>query len=530
MATSDDYHHLADASADDDKPRDHCGIFGIFNHPKAAELTYLGLHALQHRGQESAGIVTSTYDEAKDRAVMPVYKDFGLVLDVFKDPNLFTDQLLGDAAIGHTRYSTSGSATNPANVQPFVVHYQEGNLALAHNGNLSNARTIRKELVERGTLFATSSDSELILHLAAQSRESGPVNRVIDALHQCEGAFSLVLLTDDALIAVRDPNGFRPLALGKLDAPGRSAPGWCVASETCAFDLIGAEYVRDIEPGEILVIDREAVERGTMASQPCVDPATGETQTFNGVCLPRPHGVSQCIFEYVYFSRPDSKVFGEMVDKVRRKMGKMLAHDAPVPKHVKGEKKPIVFAVPDSSNTATLGFVSESNKMGRKCKYEIGLIRNHYVGRTFISPGQSSREMKVRRKFNTVEGVLKDRVVVMVDDSIVRGTTAQQLVRMVREAGAREVHFRVASPPVKWPCFYGMDFPSKSELLANKFDEIDEIAAWLGVDSLGYLTAEGMMRAVDAAHDGRGRYCSACFTGTYSVPVEEGVEKDENDW
>ncbi|MGB3544214.1 amidophosphoribosyltransferase [Rubrivirga sp.] len=504
-----------------DKARDHCGVFGVFNHPDAARLTYFGLHALQHRGQESAGIVTSVYDETKGRKVMPIVKDFGLVLDVFDDEDVFEDTLVGDSAIGHTRYSTSGSATNPANVQPFVVHDREGHFALAHNGNLSNARAIRERLVERGTLFSSSSDTELILHLAAQSQENGPVARMVDALRQCEGAFSLVILTDDALIAARDPSGFRPLALGRLPAAeGRQHPGWVVASETCAFDIIGAEYVRDVEPGEILVIDRESLER-----------ATPEGTEFNGVCMPSPLGVSQCVFEYVYFSRPDSKVFGATVDKVRRKMGKRLAWDAPVPAIKKGQgKRPIVMAVPDSSNTAAIGYVSESNKRGRRCKLDIGLIRNHYVGRTFIAPGQSTREQRVRTKFNPVAGVLKDRIVVMVDDSIVRGTTAQQLVKMVREAGAAEVHFRSASPPVMWPCFYGMDFPSRAELAANKHGSVDAIAEWLGVDSLGYLSVEGMMEAVEEAHDSADRYCHACFSGEYPVPVETGVVKEENDW
>ena len=500
-----------------DKPRDHCGLFGVFNHPDAARLTYFGLHALQHRGQESAGIVTSVYDETRGRRTMPVVKDFGLVLDVFDDREAFEATLVGDAAIGHTRYSTSGSATNPANIQPFVVHDREGHLALAHNGNLSNARSIRDTLVQNGTLFNSSSDSELILHLVAQSREDGAVPRIIDALHGCQGAFSLVMMTDDALIAVRDPNGFRPLALGTLPpAPGRAEAAWVVASETCAFDIVGAEYVRDIEPGEILVIDRAGVERVAAGG------------SFDGVCLPRRHGVSQCVFEYVYFSRPDSKIFGATVDKVRRKMGKRLAHDAPVPDG--NGKRPIVMSVPDSSNTAAIGYVSESNKLGHSCKLDIGLIRNHYVGRTFISPGQTSREQRVRTKFNPVEGVLKGRVVVMVDDSVVRGTTAKQLVKMVREAGAAEVHFRSASPPVMWPCFYGMDFPSRAELAANKHGSVDAIAEWLGVDSLGYLSVEGMMDAVEKAHDSRDNYCHACFSGTYPVPVETGVVKEENDW
>ncbi|MEM1054041.1 MAG: amidophosphoribosyltransferase [Bacteroidota bacterium] len=509
-----------------DKARDHCGVVGVFNHPEAARTAYFGLHALQHRGQESAGITTSVHDEARGRRVMSVHKDFGLVLDVFDDAALFDDTLLGDSAIGHTRYSTSGSATNPANIQPFVTHFQEGHLALAHNGNLANARSIRDRLTAKGTLYTSSSDSELILHLAAQSQETGVVPRIIDALHQCEGAFSLVILTDEALIAVRDPNGFRPLALGRLaPAEGREHPGWMVASETCAFDIAGAEYVRDVEPGEILVIDREGVERVGAGETP------EATEGFHGVCMPRRYGVSQCVFEYVYFSRPDSQVFGAMVDKVRRKLGKRLAHDAPVPLVRKGEgKRPLVMAVPDSSNTAAIGYVSESNKRGRRCKLDIGLIRNHYVGRTFITPGQSSREQKVRTKFNPVRGVLKDRIVVMVDDSVVRGTTARQLVKMVREAGAKEVHFRVASPPVANPCFYGMDFPSQQELAVNAYGSVEAIAEWLGVDSLGYLTVDGMMAAVEGAHDDRERYCHACFSGDYPVPIEHGVAKEENDW
>ncbi|ARA91916.1 MAG: amidophosphoribosyltransferase [Bacteroidetes bacterium] len=495
--------------------KDHCGIFGIYNAPDAARLTYYGLHALQHRGQESSGIVTSTYDERRGRKIMPVYKDAGLVLDVFDDPAIFDTRLLGDAAIGHNRYSTSGSANNRANIQPFVVHYHNGNIALAHNGNLSNARELRRAFSERGTLFQTTSDSELILHLIAQSRRQKQIDQIIDALNQVEGAYSLVILTDDHLIAVRDPNGFRPLALGRIGDPERpGGAAYCVASETCAFDMIGAEYLRDIEPGEILVIDRKGCQTGR----------------FKSYRLAQRFGVSQCVFEYVYFSRPDSKVFGEMVDKVRRKIGKQLAHDAPVPVVPPDEKQPIVISVPDSSNTATLGYVSECQKLGYRCRYEIGLIRNHYIGRTFIAPGQDTREMKVRCKFNTVEGVLKDRIVVMVDDSVVRGTTAKFLVNMIREAGAREVHFRVASPPVVSPCFYGMDFPSAEELLANKFDDVEAMARWLGVDSLAYLSVEGLMKAVRDANVSKLGYCNACFTSAYPVPVEMGVTKEENEW
>ncbi len=495
--------------------KDHCGIFGIFNASDAARLTYYGLHALQHRGQESSGIVTSTFDEAHGRPVMPVHKDFGLVLDVFSDPGIFAEKLLGDAAIGHNRYSTSGASDNRANIQPFAVHYRRGNLALAHNGNLSNARELRQSFSERGTLFQTTSDSELILHLAAQSRRQRQIDQVIDALTQVEGAFSLVMLTDESLIAVRDPNGFRPLALGRLgeaDQPGGAA--YCIASETCAFDMIDAEYVRDVEPGEILVIDREGCQ-------------TGE---FKSHRLPQPHGVSQCVFEYVYFSRPDSKIYGEMVDKVRRQIGRQLAHEAPVPDVPEGAKTPIVIPVPDSANTATLGYATECEKLGHKCRFEIGLIRNHYVGRTFIAPGQNEREMKVRCKFNTVEGLLKGRPVVVVDDSIVRGTTARYLVDMLRRSGATEVHFRVAAPPVISPCFYGLDFPSRDELLANQFGSVKEIEEWLGVDSLAYLSAEGLMKAVRAANRSEAGYCTACFTEDYPVPVEMDMAKDEFEW
>ncbi|HAY36254.1 MAG TPA: amidophosphoribosyltransferase [Bacteroidetes bacterium] len=494
--------------------REYCGIFGIFNSPDAAHKIYLGLHALQHRGQESAGIVTSVFDEAKGKKVMPSHKDHGLVLDVFKDTSIFETKLLGSSGIGHNRYSTSGASDNPANIQPFLVHYRDGNLALAHNGNISNAREIRRSFIERGTLFQSTADSEMILHLIAQSTRRRQIDKIIDAVSQLEGAFSLVMLTDDSLIALRDPNGFKPLALGRItDEEGNET--YCVSSETCAFDLAGAEYIRDIEPGELIVINQKGV-------------AEGKFESYN---LAQNNGVSQCVFEYVYFSRPDSKIFGEMVDKVRRKMGKELAHDAPVPIVPEGEAKPIVISVPDSSNTATLGYVTECRKLGYRARYEIGLIRNHYVGRTFIAPGQQAREQRVRSKFNTVEGVLKGRVVVMVDDSIVRGTTARQLVQMVRNAGAKEVHFRVASPPVSHPCFYGMDFPSHEELFANQSDgDVDEMAKWLGVDSLAYLTIDGLKRAVLAANDNPHGYCNACFSGNYPVEVDMSVSKDENEW
>ena len=500
----------------DYKVREECGIFGAFNDPEAARHTYYGLHALQHRGQESSGIVTSTYDEQKKQPVMPSHKDFGLVLDVFDDPSIFEQKLLGDAAIGHNRYSTSGSAANRSNIQPFVVHHRNGNLALAHNGNLSNARELRSSFRNRGTLFQTTSDSELILHLTAQSNREEHIDQITDALMQVEGAYSLVMLTDEHLIAVRDPNGFRPLALGRLGDPDQEGgAAYFVASETCAFDMIGAEFIRDVEPGEILVIDREGCANG------------GDFESYE---IPTKYGVSQCVFEYVYFSRPDSKIFGEMVDKVRRRLGVELAKEAPVPKVDDDEKTPIVIPVPDSANTATLGYAMQCQDMDLRCRFELGLIRNHYVGRTFIAPGQDRREMKVRCKFNTVEGLLKDRTVIVMDDSIVRGTTARYLVDMLRESGAKSVHFRVSSPAVISPCFYGMDFPNKSELLANQFEDVDEMADYLGVDSLAYLSVDGLMRAVHGANKTQRGYCNACFTGNYPVPVDMSMSKEENEW
>jgi amidophosphoribosyltransferase len=496
-----------------DKPREYCGVFGVFDHPEAALLTYYGLHALQHRGQESAGIVTSYFDEEKQRAVMPTYKDFGLVLSVFDKPKIFKKILKGDSAIGHNRYSTSGSSKNPANIQPFRVHYRTGNIAIGHNGNLSNAKQIRKRFREEGVLFQSTSDTELILHLIAQSNEEDQLHQIMDALSQIEGAYCLVMLTDDKLIAVRDPNGFRPLALGKVDGK------FCVASETCAFDIIDAEYIRDIEPGEVIVIDREASENDAPKSY-YLDAKPGT-------------GTSQCIFEYVYFSRPDSMVFGEMVDKIRRNLGKALAKEHPINEVVKNsnsDKKPVVISVPDSSNTAALGYASESNKLGLECKYDIGLIRNHYVGRTFISPGQKSREQKVRTKFNPVRGVIEGRSVIIVDDSIVRGTTSQLLVDMIRACNPSEIHFLVSSPPIISPCYYGMDFPSPEELIANRFDrDIDKMAKEIGVDSLRYLSPDGLVNAVKTANPSGHDYCTACFTSNYPVPVNFGVEKEENE-
>ncbi len=495
-----------------DKPREYCGIFGIFNHPDAALLTYYGLHALQHRGQESAGIVSAYYDEERNKHVMPSYKDFGLVLNVFNDRSVFESKLKGQMAIGHNRYSTMGAADNPANIQPFRVQYSGGNIAISHNGNLTNARQLRERFRQEGVLFQTSSDTELILHLISHSRKIKQIDQIMEALDQIRGAYSLVLQTDDKLIALRDPNGFRPLAIGKID------DAYMVASETCAFDIIGAEYVRDVKPGEVVVIDQNTVDTGEITSY-----ALNDDQN---------HKATPCIFEYVYFSRPDSKIFGENVDKIRRKLGKRLAHEHPlneVLKNTDSSYKPIVISVPDSSNTAALGYADESQKMGHDCKFEIGLIRNHYVGRTFISPGQKSREQKVRTKFNTVKGVLENRPVLIVDDSIVRGTTSRYLVKMIRRANPSEVHFLVSSPPITHPCFYGMDFPDPKELIANRFNKnIDEMARDIGVDSLNYLSPEGLVEAVKES-DPEGSYCTACFTGDYPVKVNFEMEKEENE-
>ncbi len=489
-----------------DKPRDHCGIFGVYGHPQAAQVTFLGLHALQHRGQEGSGIVTSYHDPLLNKPRFLSHRGFGLVNDVFKPESLFTDVLKGEAAIGHNRYSTSGASDNAANIQPIMVNYRGGNVAVAHNGNLTNFRTIRKKLQETGTIFQTTSDTEIILHLIARSSEQEQIRQILEALNLVEGAFSLAILTDSMLVAACDPLGVRPLAVGRL------GDAFLVASETCAFDIVEARYICDVNPGEVLVFDRETLK-------------TGEAKSFrlDGKGTSPRH----CIFEYVYFSRPDSTIFNESVDKVRRKLGKALAREHP-PIKDNGDEKVVVINVPDSSNTATLGFVSESLKLGYNTKYEIGLIRSHYVGRTFIQPAQGIRQSMVRTKFNTVRGVLRDKVVVIVDDSIVRGTTSKQLVKLIRDAGAREIHFRVTSPPVRPTCHYGMDFPSTGELIANvSGGDIAKIRQELGVDSLGYLSLEGLEASVprDRGQD----YCTACFSGRYPTAIEENGSKNEHD-
>jgi amidophosphoribosyltransferase len=504
----------AKSVASDDKPKEYCGVFGIFNNSDAAAMTFYGLHALQHRGQESAGIVTSDYDDAKKRRVFHVHKDFGLVTDIFKDEAMMKT-LTGKSAIGHNRYSTAGSANRKENIQPFSVMYRYGNIALGHNGNFSNARKLRKHLRDEGVIFQATSDSELVLHLVARSKESDQIEQIREALTKVEGAFSLVILTDDKLIACRDPHGWRPMAIGtKKNADGTKS--YVVASETCAFDIIEATYLRDVEVGEIIVIDADTVKTGNIKSYK----------------LPKARRKAQCIFEYVYFSRPDSMIFGESVDKVRRKIGKNLAHEGAV--DIQGDETYVtVISVPDSSNTAALGFVTESNKLGKPARFELGLIRNHYVGRTFIQPGDKARANKVRSKYNVVKGVLKGKRIVVVDDSIVRGTTSKALIKLLREAGPKEIHLRISSPPIMHPCFYGMDFPTKEKLIANQFDgDVEKIRKELGVDSLIYLSMEGLLKSATphgSEKDDYG-YCTACFSGHYPIPIDNALtDKEENE-
>jgi amidophosphoribosyltransferase len=487
-----------------DKPLCNCGVVGVYNHPQAAVMTYYALHALQHRGQESAGIVASRpHPEHPDRRKFATHKDHGLVLDIFNEQTL-TETLRGHHAIGHNRYSTTGSNIKRANIQPFYSFYHHGNLALAHNGNLTNTMTMRRHLSDAGVLFQTTTDTEIILHLIARSREDTTVMRIQDALRQVRGAYSLTILTDDGLIAARDPHGFRPLCIGRKDG------AYIVVSETCALDIISAEYVRDVHPNEIILIDDETIRTGEIKSYQ-IDDVT-----------PRP---AYCIFEYVYFSRPDSKIFGHNVDKVRRKLGKRLAEEAGMAPSNGHDGKVVVINVPDSSNTATLGYTRVNEQLHAPyTRYEIGLIRSHYVGRTFISPGQLNREIKVKTKFNVVRGVLEGQQVVVVDDSIVRGTTSKALVNLIKEAKPREVHLRITSPPITHPCKYGMDFPSSEELIANQHNlDIEEIRKVLGVTSLEYLSIEGLLDAVP--HENGEGYCTACFTGNYPVEIDSEANK-----
>lgn len=449
-----------------------CGIFGVRGHSDAVALTKLGLFSLQHRGQESAGIVA--VEDGAARAV----RSMGLVSDMPLAP---LEALHGSMAIGHTRYSTTGSSVIE-NAQPVLVSSRGGSIALAHNGNITNAGEMRVDLEDLGSIFASSMDSEVIVHRLARSASETPEGRLADALTGVEGAYSIVMVLGDTLLSARDPRGWRPLVMGRLNG----APVF--ASETCALDIVGATYERDIEPGEIIAVD-----------------SSGERSIFPF----EKKDLKRCVFEHVYFARPDSRIFGGSVDRARRALGRRLAQECPAP------GADLVFSVPDSSNSAAIGYAEESG-----LPYELALIRNHYVGRTFIQPTQATRDAKVRLKYNAVREVLKGKRVVMVDDSIVRGTTTRGLVSLVRGAGATEVHMRVSSAPVTGPCYYGIDTPSREELIAAN-NNLEEIRASLGVDSLGYLSLDGMLESVPTGPDG---FCHACFSGDYPTapPTDPG--------
>ena len=455
-----------------DKFREECGVFAIFGHPEAANLTYLGLYALQHRGQESAGIATS------DGREIHCHKSMGLVADIFQ-PEVI-GSLPGELAIGHTRYSTAGD-TALLNAQPFSVACNKGRIAVAHNGNITNAAELRRELEREGSIFQASSDTEVILHLVARSRERTLAAALREAMLQLEGAFSLVFLAEDRIIVARDAHGFRPLAMGKLEVNGRTSPVF--ASETCAFDLIGAVYMNDVEPGEMVIAGPDGVTRERYS--PAREPA-------------------HCVFEHVYFSRPDSTVFGRSVQESREQLGRLLAREYPV-------DADLVVPVPDSGVPAALGFSDESGLPFRQA-----LIRNHYIGRTFIEPSQAIRDFGVKLKLNPIRHLLEGKRVILVDDSIVRGTTSRKIVRMVRSAGAREVHLRISCPPTISPCFYGVDTPTKSELIAAN-NSVEEIRRFVEADSLGYLSLGALRQAVgdDRNHD----YCYACYTGNYPTEL-----------
>ena len=451
-----------------DRFHEECGVFGIIGDPEAAHLTYLGLHALQHRGQEGAGIACS------DGGLIRAVRGRGLVHEVFGGAQL--SGLHGSLAIGHNRYSTAGE-DSLRNVQPFVVRYANGQIAIAHNGNLVNATQLREELEARGSIFTATSDTEVLLHLIATSQQSTIINRLVDALSRVQGAYSLLVSTEDTLVAVRDPWGFRPLVLG------RKGTAWVVCSETCALDLIGATYLREVEPGEMVIIDPR---EGLQSLKP----------------LPR-RPRRACIFEHIYFARPDSTVFGRSVYETRHTLGRLLARMHPV-------EADAVVPVPDSGVPAALGYVVESG-----IPYQLGLLRSHYVGRTFIEPSQQIRDFGVKLKLSTVRSVLEGRRVIVVDDSIVRGTTSRKIVRLVRSAGAREVHLRISAPPTTGSCFYGIDTPNREELIAHRMD-LEGIRSYLEADSVGYLTLDALH---EAQGEDRGRYCEACFSGDYPVEV-----------
>jgi amidophosphoribosyltransferase len=464
---------------ENDRPRDECGVFGLYRHPEAAKLTYFGLYALQHRGQESAGISVTRGNNKIDS-----HKGMGLVHDVFKMEDL--ERIEGGSAIGHVRYSTTGDSVI-TNAQPFVVHHRGRSYAVAHNGNLVNAHKLKRELEENGSIFQTTMDSEVFLHLFVKNLKGGDVVTAIKkAVAKIEGAYSLVILTcKGEVIGVKDPNSFRPLALGKLNG------SYVLSSETCAFDLVQAEFVRELDPGEIVIINED----GVTSIKP--DP------------VPKKH--SLCIFEYIYFSRPDSTIFGKNVYQMRKAHGKRLAQEAPV-------DADFVMPFPDSGNYAAIGYAEESG-----IPFEMGMIRNHYVGRSFIQPTQSMRDFAVRVKLNPVRELIRNKEIIIIEDSIIRGTTAMTRVQALRDLGAKKVHMRISCPPHRFPCYYGIDFSSKGELVASSKTE-EELTKYLGLDTLHYLSIEGMLEA-SGVENPEDHFCKACFDGSYPVPFDPEFTK-----
>ena len=452
-----------------DKLHEECGVVGVYGHPEAANLVYLGLYALQHRGQESAGIVASTHSKMRLEVGM------GLVADVFDPIRIL--KLPGPLAIGHNRYSTAGKS-ELVNAQPCMINYSAGSLALAHNGNLVNAHAIRKGLGSKGAIFQSTNDSEVIVHLMAQSKAETFVDQAAEALRQVSGAYSLVLMTKTELVAARDPHGFRPLCLGKLDG------AYIVASETCVMDLIEAEFIREVEPGELILIN----DQGIQSFFPFKKVET-----------------KHCVFEHIYFARPDSFIFGEHVYTARKNMGRAMAQESPA-------DVDLIVPVPDSGVVSAMGFAEESG-----IPFEMGLIRNHYVGRTFIEPQSQIRHFGVKLKLNPVKEIIAGKRIAIIDDSIVRGTTARKIVKMLRDVGAKEVHLRISAPPILHSCFYGIDTPTKEELIAHTHD-LEETRQYLAADSLAYLSLEKMMEVLE---NGKKKFCSACFDGNYPIPITD---------
>ncbi len=445
-----------------------CAVVGIFGHKEAAKTAYFSLHALQHRGQEAAGISSG------DGEKLYTIKDRGLVTHVFDQERL--SALKGDMAVGHTRYSTAGN-DSILDAQPVFARYDLGEMAIVHNGNLTNAQRVRQDLIDKGAIFQTFMDTENLIHLIAKSDQKKLKDRIIDAVKKIEGAYSLIFLSRTKMFAMRDPHGFRPLSLGRV------GDGYVVASETCAFDLIGAKYIRDIEPGEMLIFEKERAPRSIKIFEP------------------KP---KHCIFEFVYFARPDSNVYGKNVYEMRKNMGRELAKEKPV-------EADMVIPVPDGGVPSAIGYSQESG-----IPYEMGIMRNHYIGRTFIEPTQEMRDLKVKMKLSPIESLIRGKRVIVIDDSIVRGTTSRRIVRMLKEAGASEVHMRISSPPTTDPCFYGVDTPNKEKLIASNMS-VAEIAHYIEADSLGYLSNDGLLRSVEGDYD---TYCTACFTGDYVVAPE----------